>query len=85
MDRDELLDMASRLRPDEQSDLSLKHVVDANGHIYIEGNKDGLLMLAEQIVRLVARNYVNGIHQDFDPFAPSDEGSVRMTIQRREV
>ena len=88
MEHAELLHLAEKLDPDEHgegADFLLRHFVSARGEIHIEGDDNGLKHLVAQILRLLARDHFDGIHQDFDIGAPSDEGSCRMTILRREA
>ena len=88
MERSELLALANKLDADdseEAADFLLKHFVSDRGEIHIEGDDNGLKHLASQILRLLARDQFDGIHQDFDIGVPSDEGSCRMTILRKEA
>ena len=81
MEREQLLQLAAKLDPGENTEFVFRHVVTEQGEILIEGDKRGLQMFASQILRLLSRDYFDGVHQDFDIHAPSDQGSVRMTIQ----
>ncbi|MDE1467536.1 Imm32 family immunity protein [Aurantiacibacter sp. D1-12] len=87
MSNEELLELADRLSPQDHPEgpnFLFQHTVTDAGDFLIRADQQGLKMLASQILRLSARDYVAGMHQDFEVFAPSDEGSDRMTIQRVE-
>ena len=87
MNSDELISIAERLEAGAFEDnvhFCFRHIVHSDGMIAIEGDQGGLREFAGQILRLIAKPYVDGAHIHFDEAAFSDEGSQPMIVSRKE-
>ncbi|WP_370221232.1 hypothetical protein [Qipengyuania sp.] len=87
MDSDELISIAEKLEAGAFEDnvrFRFRHIVHSDGMIEIEGDQGGLREFAGQILRLIAKPYVDGAHIHFDEAASSDQGSQPMIVSRKE-
>ena len=87
MDSNELISIAERLEVgafDNSSSFQFRHNVHRDGTIEITGDQGALREFAGQILRLIAKPYVEGAHVHFDCAAFSDEGSQPMIVSRVE-
>ena len=87
MDSAELISIAEKLEAGAFGDnvhFHFRHIVHSDGVIEIEGDQGGLREFAGQILRLIAKPYVEGAHIHFDDAAFSNQGSQPMIVLRKE-